>query len=45
MIELLDELQKKADEKTYKSEMNRAKVLIDPAFMGERFKGVVFRKE
>jgi SAM-dependent MidA family methyltransferase len=45
MIELLDELQKKADEKTYKSELNRAKVLIDPAFMGERFKGLVFRRE
>lgn len=44
MIALLDELQKNVDEKTYKSEMNRAKVLIDPSFMGERFKGVVFRK-
>lgn len=44
IIELLDQLQKNADEKTYKSEMNRAKVLIDPSFMGERFKGVVFRK-
>jgi SAM-dependent MidA family methyltransferase len=44
MIELLDELQKNVDEKVYNSEMNRAKVLIDPAFMGERFKGVVFRK-
>jgi len=44
LIELLDKLQKHADEKTYKSEMNRVKVLIDPAFMGERFKGVVFRK-
>lgn len=44
MITLLDELQKNVDEETYKSELNRAKVLIDPAFMGERFKGVVFRK-
>ncbi len=44
MISLLDELQKNVDEKTYNSELNRAKVLIDPAFMGERFKGVVFRK-
>ena len=44
MIALLDELQKNVDEKTYKSEMNRAKVLIDPSFMGERLKGVVFRK-
>jgi len=45
IIELLDKLAKNVDEKTYKSEMNRAKVLIDPSFMGERFKGVVFRKE
>ncbi len=44
IIELLDTLQKNVDEKTYKSEMNRAKVLIDPSFMGERFKGVLFRK-
>ena len=44
IIELLDTLQKNVDEKTYQSEMNRAKVLIDPSFMGERFKGVVFRK-
>jgi SAM-dependent MidA family methyltransferase len=44
IIELLEMLLKHADEKTYKSEMNRAKVLIDPSFMGERFKGVVFRK-
>ncbi len=45
MIALLDELQKNVDEETYKSELNRAKVLIDPSFMGERFKGVVFRKD
>ncbi len=45
IIELLDQLQQNVDEKTYQSEMNRAKVLIDPSFMGERFKGVVFRKE
>lgn len=44
IIELLDTLSKNVDEKTYKSEMNRAKVLIDPSFMGERFKGVLFRK-
>ncbi len=45
ITELLDELLKQTDEATYKAEMNRAKVLIDPSFMGERFKGVVFRKE
>ena len=44
ITELLEMLLKHADEKTYKAEMNRAKVLIDPSFMGERFKGVVFRK-
>ena len=44
IIELLDMLQKNADEKTYQAELNRAKMLIDPTFMGERFKGVIFRK-
>ncbi len=38
LIELLDMLRKNVDEKTYFNELNRAKVLIDPAFMGERFK-------
>jgi len=44
LINLLDELQKNASQESYKSELNRAKVLIEPSFMGERFKGVVFRK-
>ena len=44
IIALLDLLQQQTDEKTYQAEMNRAKVLLDPSFMGERFKGVVFRK-
>jgi len=44
IIELLELLQKNTDEKSYMSELNRAKLLIDPAFMGERFKGVIFRK-
>ncbi len=44
IIELLEMLLENTDEKTYNKEMNRAKVLIDPSFMGERFKGVVFRK-
>ncbi len=44
IIELLDELRDRVDEATYKSELNRAKILITPSFMGERFKGVVFRK-
>jgi len=40
---LLEMLAKNSDEATYKAELNRAKVLISPAFMGERFKCVVFR--
>jgi len=44
ITELLELLLKNCDEKTYQAEMNRAKVLIDPTFMGERFKGLVFRK-
>jgi len=44
IIELLDMLLQNTDDKTYNAEMNRAKVLIDPSFMGERFKGVVLRK-
>ncbi len=45
IADLLEELQKNVSEKVYQSEVNRAKVLIDPTFMGERFKGVVFRKK
>ncbi len=44
LIELLQLLRKNVDDKTYNSEMNRAKVLIDPAFLGERFKMIRFRK-
>ncbi len=45
IIELLGILLENSDKATYDSELNRLKVLIDPAFMGERFKGVVFRKD
>ncbi len=45
ITELLEMLLEQTDEKTYHAEVNRAKVLIDPTFMGERFKGVVFRKK
>jgi len=41
---LLEILVKNTDENTYKSELNRVKVLINPTFMGERFKCCVFRK-
>ena len=44
IIDLLEMLRQNADEKTYQAELNRAKMLIDPTFLGERFKGVVFRK-
>ena len=44
IIALLDMLRQKADERTYQAELSRAKMLIDPAMMGERFKGVIFRK-
>jgi SAM-dependent MidA family methyltransferase len=44
IIDLLDMLRKNSSDDIYFSELNRVKVLIDPAFMGERFKGVVFRK-
>ncbi len=44
LIELLDMLRKNTDQKTYFSELNRAKLLIDPAFMGERFKMFKCRK-
>lgn len=44
LIELLEILKQNSDEKTYLNELNKAKVLIDPAFMGERFKCLIFRK-
>ena len=44
IIQLLDMLRENVDQVTYQAELNRAKMLIDPAFMGERFKGVIFRK-
>ena len=44
LIELLELLHSKVSEKVYLSELNRAKILIDPAFMGERFKMMRFEK-
>jgi SAM-dependent MidA family methyltransferase len=44
ITELLQLLQQNSSEKAYKSELNRVKVLIDPAFLGERFKMVEFHK-
>jgi SAM-dependent MidA family methyltransferase len=45
LIELLDILKTNTSQKAYNAEMNRVKTLIDPAFMGERFKMCCFRKE
>lgn len=43
IIELLDILQKNADEKTYLREANKAKTLLNPTGMGDRFKMAAFR--
>ena len=44
LVELLDMLQKNSTEETYKKEINKVKILIDPSMMGERFKMASFRK-
>jgi len=44
ILELLKMLQKHADEKIYKQELEKAKMLIMPNFLGERFKMIRFRK-
>jgi SAM-dependent MidA family methyltransferase len=43
IIELLEMLQKNVDENLYKHHLEKIKTLIDPAFMGERFKMALFR--
>ncbi len=45
LIDLLEMMQKNANDESYKNELNRVKTLIDPAFLGERFKMACFRKE
>ncbi len=45
LIELLELMQKNTTEENYKVEVDRVKTLIDPSFMGERFKMACFRKE
>jgi len=45
ILELLEMLQKNTDEKIYKQELEKAKMLIMPNFLGERFKMIRFRKE
>jgi len=44
LLELLEMLQKNVDEKIYKQELEKAKMLILPNFLGERFKMIRFRK-
>ena len=45
ILELLEMLQQNADEKIYKQELEKVKMLIMPHFLGERFKMIRFRKE
>ena len=45
LIELLDMMQRNTNEENYKAEVDRVKTLIDPAFMGERFKMACFRRD
>lgn len=44
ILELLEMLKDNADEKIYKQELEKAKMLIMPSFLGERFKMIKFRK-
>jgi SAM-dependent MidA family methyltransferase len=45
ILELLEMLKDNADEKIYKQELEKAKMLILPNFLGERFKMIRFRKD
>ncbi|MDD3343189.1 MAG: SAM-dependent methyltransferase [Sulfurospirillaceae bacterium] len=44
LIELLEMLYANVSKENYEKEANKVKILIDPAFMGERFKMACFRK-
>ena len=44
ILDLLDLLKKNVDEKVYAQELEKAKMLIMPNFLGERFKMIKFRK-
>lgn len=44
ILELLEILKEKTDEKIYKQELEKVKILIMPNFLGERFKMIKFRK-
>lgn len=45
ILELLEILKTKTDERIYKQELEKVKILILPNFLGERFKMIKFRKE
>ena len=44
ILELLEMLKEKVDDKIYKQELEKVKMLILPDFLGERFKMLKFRK-
>lgn len=44
ILELLEMLKDNVEEKVYKQELEKAKMLIMPNFLGERFKMIKFRK-
>lgn len=44
LLELMEMMRDNVPESVYQSEANKVKTLIDPQFMGERFKMVRFRK-
>ena len=45
ILELLEILKDNVEEKIYKQELEKAKMLIMPNFLGERFKMIRFRKK
>ena len=45
IMDLLEILKDNADEKIYKQELEKVKILIMPDFLGERFKMIKFRKD
>jgi SAM-dependent MidA family methyltransferase len=45
ILDLLEMLKENVQEKIYKQELEKAKMLIMPNFLGERFKMIRFRKD
>jgi len=44
LLDLLQMLQQHVDQELYKQELEKAKLLIMPEFLGERFKMIRFRQ-